>query len=92
VNVIDPCIYNIVFIFSLTYQGTNGIYNHVTLPILEDLVTSISTEAKEIERTGMDVMNIDQLCAIGNNNISNKTFKIGFQCSRTLEFFSNYRV
>jgi hypothetical protein len=83
VNVTDPCIYNIVFIFSLTYQGTNGIYNHVTL---------ISTEVKEIERTDMDVMNIDQLCAIGNNNISNKTFKIGFQCSRTLEFFSNYRV
>ncbi len=82
-NVTDPCIYNIVFIFSLTYQGTNGIYNHVTL---------ISTEVKEIERTDMDVMNIDQLCAIGNNNISNKTFKIGFQCSRTLEFFSNYRV
>ncbi len=88
----EPCIYNIVFIFSLTYQGTNGIYNHVTLPILEDLVTSISMKVMEIEHAGMDVMNINQLCAIGNNNISNKTFKIGFQCSRTLEFFSNYRV
>ncbi len=64
----DAFIFNIVFIVALGYQVMESAKNQISPPEIQDLQCSMSVQAKEIESTEMNALNINQLCAIGGNN------------------------